>query len=78
MLEYLNNNGIRTAVISNNGWSGEALKGAHNAGIFPVWYKGDIPTKDLSVRNDGEEAIDFDYLHIHDWLEMVEVLEEAE
>ena len=26
MLDYLNNAGIRTAVISNNGWSGEALR----------------------------------------------------
>lgn len=26
MLEFLKNEGIRTAVISNNGWSGEALK----------------------------------------------------
>lgn len=132
MLDYLNDSGIRTAVISNNGWSGEALKerfdrllpnnrfefilsscdymirkpdkrlfeialhkaglsadrvwycgdrleadvyGAHNAGIFPVLYEGDFPAADSPKHNGEKTIIDFDYLHIHDWLELVAVLE---
>lgn len=132
MLDYLNENGIRTAVISNIGWSGNALTnrvnrllprnsfefvmassdyvirkpnkmlfeialekaglsaeqvwycgdsiendviGAHNAGLYPVLYEGDTPGDINPYRhqNDGL-TVDFDYLHIHDWREMVEVL----
>ncbi|MDE6847328.1 MAG: HAD family hydrolase [Lachnospiraceae bacterium] len=135
MLNYLNENGIRTAVISNIGWSGQALTnrinrllpdnrfefviasseyairkpdkmlfevalrkaglrpeqvwycgdsiendviGAHGAGIYPVLYEGDTPDEvnPFLHQNDGIE-VDFDYLHIHDWREMVEILEES-
>ena len=134
MLEYLYENDIRTAVISNIGWSGKALTnrvnrllphnrfefimasseyvirkpdkllfeaalrkaglsakqvwycgdsirndvlGAHGAGIYPVLYEGNTPDEinPFAHQNDGIKA-DFDYLHIHDWREMVEVLRE--
>jgi putative hydrolase of the HAD superfamily len=42
--------------------------GAHNAGIFPVLYESE-----LSSHNE-ETIIDFDYLHIHDWCELIEIL----
>ena len=132
MLEYLNESGIRTAVISNIGWSGQALTkrinrllprnrfefimasseyvirkpdrmlfetalrkaglsaeqvwycgdsirydvaGAHGAGIYPVLYEGNTPgeVNPSLQQNEGIE-VDFDYLHIHDWREMVEIL----
>lgn len=132
MLDYLNDVGIRTAVISNIGWSGNALtnrinrllpnnrfefimasseyvirkphrmlfetalrkanlpanavwycgdniradiKGAHEAGIFPVLYEGSTPdgVNPFTQQNE-EETIDFDYLHIRDWNEMTTVL----
>ncbi len=134
MLDYLNEAGIRTAVISNNGWSGEALKerfdrllprnrfefvmsscdymirkpdkrlfeialnkaglpadkvwycgdsikadvcGSHGAGMFPVLYEGDSSDREKrNSHNDGIE-VDFEYLHIHDWLELIEVLKEG-
>ena len=52
------------------------VMGAHGAGIYPVLYDGDTPDEAnlFSNRNEGIE-VDFDYLHIHDWLEMVEILE---
>lgn len=133
MLNYLNESGIRTAVISNIGWSGQALTnrinrllpdnkfefiiasseyairkpnkilfeialkkaglsagqvwycgdsivndvmGAHGAGIYPVLYDSNTPDEaNLFLdQNEGIE-VDFGYLHIHDWLEMVEMLE---
>ena len=132
MLDYLNDVGIRTAVISNIGWSGNALtnrinrllpnnrfefimasseysirkpnrmlfetalrkanlpadvvwycgddiradiKGAHGAGIFPVLYEGKVhdEVNPVTYRNEGE-TIDFDYLHIHHWNEMIALL----
>lgn len=132
MLEYLHESGIRTAVISNIGWSGQALTkrinrllpgnrfefimasseyvirkpdrmlfetalrkaglpaeqvwycgdsirydvlGAHGAGIYPVLYEGDSPGEENpSLRQNEGMEVDFDYLHIHDWREMVEIL----
>ncbi len=133
MLDRLNENGIRTAVISNLAWSGEALterldrllpnnkfefvitssdymyrkpsrvlfdialnkaglaadkvwycgnsitadiEGAHGAGIFPVLYEGETPgdINPYSGQNDGIK-VDFEYLHIHDWRELIDVLE---
>ncbi|MBE6879779.1 MAG: HAD family hydrolase [Ruminococcaceae bacterium] len=124
MLDYLNKTGIRTAVISNNLWSGEAIKdrfdrllpnnkfefvmsssdymlrkpdkrlfeialskaglssdkvwycgdnfendviGANNAGIFPVFYDYTAEKNDASTE--------FDFLHIHHWRELIEVME---
>ena len=133
MLAYLYENGIRIAVISNIGWSGQALTnrinrllpnnhfefimasseyvirkpnkmlfdvalrkaglaadkvwycgdsmecdviGSHSAGIYPVLYEGITPDEvnPYAHQNDGIE-VDFDYLHIHDWRELIELLE---
>lgn len=133
MLDYLNDAGIRTAVISNNGWSGEAIKerfdrllprnrfefvmsscdymirkpdkrlfeialnkagltadkvwycgdsikadvcGSHSAGMFPVLYEGDIPSSEKRHYDNNGTEVDFEYLHIHDWLELIEILKE--
>lgn len=132
MLDYLHKSGIRTAVISNICWSGNALTnrvnrllpdnrfefimasseyiirkpdrmlfdiallraglaaeqvwycgdsirhdviGAHGAGIYPVLYEGDTPDEvnPYAHQNDGM-CVDFEYLHIRDWRELVEVL----
>ena len=132
MLDYLNRNGIRTAVISNMNWSGDALterinrlipnnrfefiissseylfkkphpfmyeialnkaalsadkvwfcgdsiycdiNGAHGVGMFPVLYEGSTPEENPSVRDNKDMDIDFEYLHINHWKELVEVLE---
>ena len=133
MLDYINSKGIRSAVISNLMWSGEALKirfdrllpnnkfefvmtssdymfrkpskilfdiairktglspdeiwycgdnphadveGAHNAGVFPVWYEND--TVDRPDREKYEYTPSFECLHIHEWREMTDILETFE
>ncbi len=134
MLDYLHQNDIRTAVISNIGWSGNALTnrvnrllpcnkfefvmasseyiirkpdkmlfeiglkkaglsagqvwycgdsimndiiGAHHAGIYPVLYEADTPGDSNPYKHQNEGlTVDFDYLHIHDWREMIAVLKE--
>lgn len=132
VINYLNQEGIRTAVISNNGWSGEALRerfarllpknqfefilsssdymirkpdkrlfeiallkaglsadevwycgdsivadvcGSQSAGMFPVLFEGDIPIERSHDHDKEGLAIDFEYLHIHDWCELIDVLE---
>ena len=47
--------------------------GAHNAGIFPVYYDF-TGEKDPTVKSDI--APDFDYLHIHDWRELIDILKD--
>jgi len=130
MLDYINKNGIRSAVISNLLWSGAALterlnrllpgnqfefimtssdyfmrkpnrilfdialqkagvcadevwycgddpqadiEGASQVGIYPVWYDNDTEKdyKDLSA----EHVPECDHLHIHEWNEMIDLLE---
>lgn len=135
MLEYLNKRGIRTGVISNIGWSGEALtrrlnrilpennfefviasseyvvrkpdkrlfevaiqkaklppdkiwycgdsikydvRGAHGAGMQPVLYEGESQSPDPYPTYNAEEKIDFNYLHVKNWLELIDVLEKTE
>lgn len=130
MLDFLNENKIRTAVISNLAWSGEALTerinrllpnnkfefiivssdymyrkpsrvlfdialnkagltadkvwycgnsiaadvfGAHGAGIYPVLY--DDRSFGTGTGVDNSVLPDFDYLHIHDWREFIDILE---
>ena len=133
MLDYLNENKIRTAVISNLVWSGEALTerinrllpnnkfefiitssdymyrkpsrvlfdialkkaglpadrvwycgnsvaadvfGAHGAGIYPVLYEdSSVGTGSSSAGTDNSALPDFDYLHIRDWRELIDILE---
>ena len=135
LLDYLNAAGIRTGVISNNGWSSEALRqrvdrllpnnrfefvlsscdylvrkpdrrlfeiglqraqlpaekvwycgdsiradvyGAKNAGMFPVFFDGNIEIGNSFDHRNKDLTIDFDYLHIHHWRELIKVLEEME
>ena len=89
MLEYINENGIRSAVISNLLWSGAALterlnrllpdnpqadiEGASQAGIYPVWYDNDTE-KDYKSHN-NEKLPQCEHLHIHEWNEMIDLLE---
>ncbi len=132
MLDHLNDNKIRTAIISNTRWSGETLTerinrvlpnnkfefimascdymyrkpsrvlfdialkkagltadrvwycgdslgndvfGAHGAGIFPVHYDCEMPDAFSSDSENSISVPDFEYLHIHDWRELVDVLE---
>lgn len=128
LIGFLNEQGIRTGVVSNIGWSGGALKarldamlpnnrfefviasseyairkpdpilfqialrkarlepsevwfcgdniiadieGAHRSGIFPVYYDC-AAEKDPNART--ELPADFEYLHIHDWRELINIL----
>lgn len=133
LIDYLNEKGIRTGVISNNCFSSNALKklfdrllprnkfefvlassdyifrkphsmmfdialqksgltadkvwycgdsieadvyGAKNVGMFPVLYEGrtDDNTNPFAHQNDNWK-IDFEYLHITAWNELIDVLE---
>lgn len=131
MLRCLKDNGIRSGVISNIGWSGHALaerinrllpdnsfefilassdyifrkpnpilfelalrkadlppeevwycgdrieydvNGAKGVGIFPVLYEDLTVENPWGEQNDGWE-IDVPHLHIHDWRELVDILE---
>lgn len=131
MLDFLKREGIRSAVISNIGWSGYALndriqcllpdnefefivasseygirkpnpmifelvlkkaglrsedvwycgdtfdmdvEGAHNAGIFPIYYQG--VAEDGPKRDNKEVKTDYSYLKIVDWLELIDLLQE--
>lgn len=131
LLTCLKKKGIRSGVISNIGWSGNALKerinrllpdnqfefiiasseygirkpdpmifelalqkaglqasdvwycgdnsyadvyGANKVGFFPVHYE-DKTIEDIWIGTKTEVDLDFDYLHINNWLEMVEILE---
>ncbi len=130
MLDYLNENGIRTAVISNLLWSGDALakrlnrlipnnkfefvmtssdyfickpnhilfdiallkaglsakdvwycgdnpqndvEGAAQVGIYPIWYDNSIDKDYIDRANEKQPKCD--HLYIHEWYEMIEVLE---
>lgn len=145
MLDFLNENKIRTSVISNIGWSGEALTerinrllpnnkfefiiassdymyrkpsrvlfdialnkagltadkvwycgdsiaadvfGAHGAGIYPVLYDdrsvgverhhfGGARNALTDTGADNSALPDFDYLHIHDWRELIDILKKT-
>lgn len=134
MLDFLNENKIRTAVISNLVWSGEALAerinrllpnnrfefiiassdymyrkpsrvlfdialkkaglpadsvwycgnsiaadvyGAHGAGIYPVHYDDRSVGVPSSSGADNSAPPDFDYLHIHDWRELIDILKKT-
>ncbi len=134
LLDFLDKNGVRTGVISNIGWSGNALSrrinrllpenhfefilasseyavrkpspllfrialnkaklspdevwycgdrikpdvcGAHGAGIFPVLYKGELPEETEQVHDEPVGEVEFPYLHIRDWRELISVLEKC-
>lgn len=131
MLYYLKEKGIRSGVISNIGWSGNALRerinrllpknqfefiiasseygirkpnplifelalqkaelkpndvwycgdnmkadvyGARGAGIFPVFYEEDTIENPWQEKN-CDLQIDFEYLHIHSWSEIINILD---
>ena len=132
MLDYLNAKGIRTGVISNNCFSGAALKeqfdrllpgnrfefvlvssdyifrkphsmmyeialqksgltadkvwycgdsmendiyGANGVGMFPVLYEGRTEDETHFLSNQSHrDTPDFEYLLIHDWRELMEIL----
>lgn len=135
LLDYLNSKGIRTGVISNNCFSGYALKrlfdrllprnkfefvlassdyifrkphrimfdialqksglsadkvwycgdnavadvqGSKNVGMFPVLYEGTTEgnTKSFAHMN-NKLKIDFEYLHITNWNELINILEQT-
>ncbi len=130
MLASLKEHGIRSGVISNIGWSGNALTerinrllpknqfefiiasseygirkpnpmifelaiqkanlqpsdvwycgdnvkadvyGARSVGIFPVFYEEETVENPWQGQNDGLQ-IDFEHLHIHSWVEMINIL----
>ena len=49
------------------------VEGAHNAGIFPVWYEND--TDDRPNPDKSDHIPSCEHLHIHEWHEMTELLE---
>ena len=50
------------------------VEGSAAVGIFPVWYEDE--TMENPSRKQGESAVpDCDYLHIPDWMELIDVLE---
>ena len=133
MLDCLKEKGIRSGVISNIGWSGNALTerinrllpknqfefiiasseygirkpdsmifelalqkanlppgnvwycgdnvkadvyGARSAGIFPVFYEDETVENPFQGQNEGLQ-IDFDHIHIHSWVEMMNILDKC-
>ncbi len=130
MLDFLNEKGIRTAVISNLLWSGEALTERLNrllpnnrfefvmtssdyfmrkpnrilfdialqkAGLSAdkVWYCGDNPKADIEgssqvgifpvlydndtdkgyIKSSDYKTLQCEHLHIHEWRELIDILE---
>lgn len=55
------------------------VMGARSAGIFPVLYEGETPGEPnpFPHQNDGL-TMDFPHLHIHDWREMIDLLEKTD
>lgn len=53
------------------------VQGAKNIGMFPVLYEGttDDGTNPFPHQNDNLK-VDFEYLHITDWTELIDVLEQ--
>ena len=51
--------------------------GSRNAGMFPVLYEGTTAdgTNPFAHQNDNLK-IDFEYLHITDWKELIDVLDQ--
>lgn len=52
------------------------ILGAYRAGIFPVWYESSLECFYRSKSADTPP--DCDHLHITDWRELIEVLEQSE
>lgn len=60
-------------------YCGDSIKadvfGANNVGMFPVLYEGKTndETNPFANQNDGLK-LDFEHVHIHDWRELIDVL----
>ncbi len=52
------------------------INGAHGVGMFPVLYEGSMDEENLFASQNGNQKIDFEYLHIHHWKEMIELLKQ--
>ncbi len=49
--------------------------GAKSVGMFPVLYEGEAEERNPFADQNDELTVDFEYLHIHDWREMMEILD---
>jgi putative hydrolase of the HAD superfamily len=133
LIEFINEAGIRSGVISNISWSGNALteridrllpqnkfefviasseymfrkpnpmlfelalkkaglnssdvwfcgdniiadvEGSAAVGIFPIWYDNKTIENPLN-KNDKEMVPKCEHLHIHDWVELIDVLKDS-
>lgn len=60
-------------------YCGDSIKadvyGSKSAGMFPVLFEGDIPIEQSMDHTNEGLSIDFEYLHIQDWCELIDVLE---
>ena len=72
----------RKAGLSRNEiwYCGDSIKrdvyGAHKAGMFPILYEGKTDEYVTKFEKQNKEyKIDFDYLHINDWCELIRILE---
>ena len=54
------------------------VQGSKNVGMFPVLYEGITEgyTKSFAHKN-NDLKIDFEYLHITDWNELINILEQT-
>lgn len=52
------------------------IYGAHNVGMFPVFYEGEVDDdiNPCAKQNEGLR-IDFEHLHIYDWRELIDTIE---
>lgn len=59
-------------------YCGDSVKydviGAHNAGIFPILYESKTVPKSPYTEIQDTSDINFDYLHIHCWNELIDCL----
>ncbi len=60
-------------------YCGDSIKadvyGAHGVGIFPVLYTcKTVERSDWTANQEEDPQFDFEFLHIHDWDEMVDLL----
>lgn len=53
------------------------VEGSAAVGIFPVWYEDETVENPWRYQNEGIVS-KCEHLHIHDWMEMIDVLEEFE
>ncbi len=76
LLNYLEESSIRYGIVSNIGWSGKALSDRMNR-LFPVLYEDNSCVSPWAGQNDGLYG-SAEYLHIHDWRELIEELKSCD